>query len=596
MGVGGRFSHSIAALLSPPPRGARHKPEEIVYGLDDRPPLASLVVVGLQHAALSLMLGIYAVIAGQNIGLGSAETAHYVASCFFVLGIGTLLQALRTRLTPGIPLVFMPNPVTLGSYTVVTVQFGVGAAMGAIIVSNIAIMVLARFLPRMRPIFPPEVIGVVVLMLGLSMVTGGVGRGTGLSAGELVSPGAIVAAGVTIACIVALSVWGNAQLRTMAVLIGTIAGVIAAFLAGATDLHAFSGVTELPVFGIPIIGSPLPWPTLVPAAIAAIFLTELLSAMDQFACALTVDKLNDARWRRADMAMVSRSVTASAFANILHGMAGLLTSGTSSANIGLAHSSGIMSRHVGFVAGAALCLVGFLPVVSGFIAFTPAPVIGGILIYTASFLIVAGMDLILSRLLNTQRTFVVGLSIVLGTSVMVLPQLVEQAPEWSHTIVESGLTVGSIAAIALNALFRIGIRQSAQTSLDTAEPGRTAADFLEHHGKQWGARKDVVMRAGIAVGEALEAMTQTGLVDGPITLFAGFDEFNLTCHLVYAGRPLPVQAGAAVNAQALLDEDDDAALDLAMLQLSSVLVTRLADKVQSNERNGQAELRLSFDH
>lgn len=582
--------------MSPPPRGPRQKPEELVYGLDDTPPLANLIVLGFQHAALSLMLGIYAVIAGQNIGLGPAETAHYVASCFFVMGIGTGLQALRTRLTPGIPIVFMPNPVTLGSYTVVTLQFGLGAAMGAIIVSNLAIVLLARFLPRMRPIFPPEVIGVVILMLGLSMVHGGVGRGTGLSEGDLVNPGAIIAAGITIACIVSFSVWGNVHLRTMAVMIGTVAGIIAAFLTGVTDLHAFGSVTALPIFSLPFIGAPLPWPTLVPAAIAAIFLTELLSAMDQFASALTVDKLTDAKWRRADMPMVSRSVIASGVTNILHGLTGLVTSGTSSANIGLAHSSGNMSRYVGFAAGAALCLVGFLPVVSGFIAFTPAPVIGGILIYTSSFLIVAGMDLILSRLLNPQRTFVVGLSIVLGTSVMVLPQLVEQAPEWSHTIVESGLIVGSIAAIALNALFRIGVRQSAQTSLDTAAPARTAADFLEHHGKQWGARKDVVMRAGIAVGEALETMTSTGLVEGPITLFASFDEFNLTCRLVYAGKALPVQAGTAVNAEALLDEDDDAAFDLAMLQLSSVLVTRLADRVQSLEKNGQAELRLNFDH
>lgn len=596
MGVGEQLARQVGALLMPPPRGKRHKPEEILYGLDERPPLGTLILIGLQHAALSLMLGIYAVIAGQSIGLGSAQTAHYVASCFFVLGLGTMLQAMRTRFTPGVPLVSMPNSLSLAAYVAVVVQFGLGAAMGAIIVSNLAVILLARFLPRLRAVFPPEVIGVVVLMLGLSMVAGGVERSTGLGNGDVVSSGAVIVAGITVAIVVALSVWGSAQMRTMAVLMGTICGVAAAFLAGTTDLDAFSGIAELPVLGVPIISTPLPWPVLIPAAIAPIFLTELLSAMDQFACALTLDKLNDARWRRADMPMVSRSIMASGIANVLHGLSGQLTSGSSSANIGLSHSSGIMSRHVGFVAGGALCVVGFLPILSGLIAFTPAPVIGGILIYTASFLIVAGMDLILSRLLNTQRTFVVGLSVVLGTSVMVLPQLVDQAPAWSLTIVESGLTVGSLTAIALNALFRIGIKQSAAIDLPDGDGARAATDFLEHHGKAWGARKDVVMRAGIALGESLEALIEAGVVKGPVTLQASFDEFNLACRLVYLGVALPIRSGGSIDASALLEEDDDAALDLAMLQLSSVLVTRLADRVQSSEKSGRAELRLNFDH
>src|SRR5690606_2035058 len=120
--------------------------------------------------------GIYAVIAAQVMGLDPSETARYVASCYFVIGIGTILQAIRTRLTPGIPLVLIPNPVTRGAYILVVAHYGVGAAMGATILSTAIIIAMARFLPRMRAVFPPEVIGVVVMMLGLSMVTGGVER------------------------------------------------------------------------------------------------------------------------------------------------------------------------------------------------------------------------------------------------------------------------------------------------------------------------------------------------------------------------------------------------------------------------------------
>ena len=87
-------------------------------------------------------------------------------------------------------------------------------------------------------------------------------------------------------------------------------------------------------------GRELGWPTLVPAAILPVFLVESLGAMDQLASTLTLDKLNDAKWRRADMPMVARAVRTLAIGNILLAANGLLTSGSSSANLGLAHASG----------------------------------------------------------------------------------------------------------------------------------------------------------------------------------------------------------------------------------------------------------------
>ena len=583
-------------LFPQPSSSKREKPEEIIYALDERPPVHVLGSVAVQHVLLSLMFGIYAVLAGSGIGLDAAGMAQFLSSMFFIMGLGTVFQAVRSRFTPGLLLVSIPNPITLAAYVMVVTEHGVGAAMGAILVSHVAIMALARFLPRLRPLFPPEVTGVVVLMLGVSLIAGGMGRSAGLVPGDAISAGAIIAALATIICIVAFSVWGSQQLRTISVLIGMVAGVGVAFLTGITDLAAFSGISELPSFTVPFPDAIPPMPRLVPTAVIAIFLAELFTVMDQVACGLTMDKLNDAKWRRADMSLVSRTVIANSLTNLLHGLTGTLTSGASSANIGLAHSSGVMSRHVGFVAGALLCVVGLVPAIPALIVFTPAPVIGAILVYTAAFMVVAGMDLILSRLLNMKRTFTVGLSIVAGMSVMLLPELVEQAPDWSRTIVESGLTVSAITAIALNAVFRIGVTRRDQTELDRASAGRDAAAFLEHNGKIWGARKDVIMRAGVAVGEALEALEAAGVVAGPVTLSASFDEFDLACRLTYPGKPLALKEHAPMDAMALLEEEDDAALDAAMERMSSLLVARLADRVLSSERNGTAELRLHFNH
>lgn len=582
-------------LTNVPPGPRRTRPEEILYGLDERPPLGTLLGISAQHLLLAVMLSLYAVLAARNLGLDAAGTARYAAASMFWIGLGTVLYGFRTRLTPGIPFVNIPSPVSLGTYVAVTGLYGPGAAIGAFVFANVVLFVGAAWLPRLRAYFPPEVTGVAVLMLGVSLIPEAVGASFGVDEGGPVSGAAFAAAMTTLAAIVWASVWGPPRVRIMAVLIGTVAGILVAAALGVLDLEGIESLGGMPALALPAAGRELGWPALVPAAILPVFLVEALGAMDQLASTLTLDKLNDARWRRADMPMVARAVRTLAIGNVLLAANGLLTSGSSSANLGLAHASGVMSRHIAFVAGGMMMLIAFIPAASGLIVLTPGPVVGAILVYTSAFMIVAGMDLILSRMLNTKRSFTIGISIVAGVTVYALPALVDEAPGWSSTIVSSGLTVAAIAAILLNLVFRIGVHQTARTTIETGGGSAEVADFLEHWGKAWGARREVIVRAGLAIGEALEILDQTGAIDGRAELVAHFDEVDLVCTLRYAGEPL--QLGAAdINVAAMLDADDEE-IERGMRQVSALMVTRLADKVRSaTGRTGKAELTLQFEH
>jgi hypothetical protein len=381
----------------------------------------------------------------------------------------------------------------------------------------------------------------------------------------------------------------------MAVLIGTVLGFVVAALLDVLDFAGIERLVDLPLLALPLEGRDLGWPTLVPAAILPVFLVESLNATDQLASTLTLDKLNDSRWRRADMPMVARGVRTLALGNLLLAANGLLTSGSSSANLGLAHASGVMSRHVALVAGGMMMLLAFVPAVPSLIVLTPAPVVGALLIYTAAFMIVAGMDLILSRMLNTKRSFTVGISVVAGSAVYVLPRLIEEAPAWSQTMVSSGLTVAAISAVVLNMIFRIGVRQTASTVLDGEGGAAEVADFLEHWGKVWGARREVILRAGLAIGEAMEILGRTGSATGRAELVVRFDEVDLVCILHYPGAPLQLGTGE-VNVAAMLDADDDDVIEQGMRQVSALMVTRLADQVRTGGKNGMAELTLQFEH
>jgi xanthine/uracil permease len=584
---------SLADRLRPGPPRRRVKPDDVLYGIDERPPLGTLIAIAAQHVLLALMLAIYAVLAARGVGLDPAGTAAFTAACLFGLGIGTALYGLRTGLTPGLPLINIPNPATLATYIAVAGLHGLEATAGAFVVANLAILLLSGALPRLRAYLPPEVIGVVVLMLGVSLVPYAARASAGMDSGGPFAPLAVAVALVTLAGIVWPAVWGSRRLRILAVLIGTAAGIVAALATGQLDLAAAERVAELPLLAPPFPGLDLGWPRLEPAAIVPVFLIEVLAATRQVANTLTLDRLGDAKWRRADMRLVTRSVRTLALGNVLLASMGLITGGSAAANVGLAHASGVLSRQVALVAGAMLAALAFVPAVSTLIVLAPGPVIGGILIYTAAFMIVAGMDLILSRMLNTKRSFVVGISLVVGLSLYMVPEMTASAPRWSLTIVNSGLTVAALAAILLNMTFRIGVRRSATTRLDPAEGLGPIADFLERCGRDWGARREVIQRAAAALGEAVQ-LIETAAPGAPPELAVRFDEVTLVCTLRYRGPPLPLRA-AELDVAALLDADD-ARLDADLRQISALLVARLADRTQSTARGPLADLVLEFEN
>ena len=570
----------------------RSRPEELLYWIEDRPPPLTTLALAAQHTLLALMFCIYAVIAGQGTGLAGGQLVSFVSTTIFMVGLVTLMHALRTRFTTGMLLVAVPSPVLMGVYIAVTINYGLSATMGALILANLCVFLFGRLLPRLRPFFPPEVVGVVVLSLGLSMIAGGASRASGLTQGGTALLPALTA-GVTLLAIVLITIWGGRRLRVMAVLIGACCGVAVALLTG--QVVAAPAQAAAPLFALPLVGLDLPLPTFVTFAVVPVLLVELISAVDGLANALTFDKLNDARWRRADMAMAGRAVNTTAMGCVLCGVLGCLAVGTSTANIGLARATGATARRIGLVAGAMLMVLACLPPVSAVIVRTPDAVIGGILLYTAAYMIVAGMDLSLSRLLDSRRSFTIGLSVVAGGAVLLLPQLVQSAPEWSRPITGSGLAVAAVTAILLNILLRIGVKQTARTTLTDVDAARAATEFLEHHGKLWGARRDVVARAGMAVGEAVETLWHAELCRGPVELVVSFDEFNLRCVLLYDGEPLRLGPAAAPNLAAALEGDDDA-MEAAMRQVSAQLIGRLADRVQAGREGGRAVLRLNFDH
>ena len=92
--------------------------------------------------------------------------------------------------------------------------------------------------------------------------------------------------------------------------------------------------------------------------------------------------------------------------------------------------------------------------------------VGGLL-YIASFLIASGIQLIMTRMMDSRRTFIVGLSFLAGISVEILPDLYQNLSTWINPIFSSSLTLATITAFTLNLIFRIGVSQKAYKELSS---------------------------------------------------------------------------------------------------------------------------------
>ena len=586
----------LDTLFPPYVEARRDKPRNMDYVAQDTPATYTALTAGFTHALTVLMLVIYTVIIGTEIGLSDAELRGFIALEIVVMGLATLLQSLTTRFSAGHLLVHGPSIIAMGSFIAAATQFGLGAAAGGLILSAVFVIALARLLPRLQTFFPPEVAGVLLVLLGLSLVEGGIRRFTGLEGGHIDTT-AVASAFTTLFVIVAVSVWTGKRLQIFAVVIGMIAGLVMSVMLGRFGAAEIAMVTDQPLFAFPLGAYVPPTPTLVLAAAIPMLLIQIIVALNSFGAGVAIDRLNDEKWRRADLPMISRLISCYGVSLLMNGATGTPPVSVSSVNLGLVAVTGVAARKVATVTGVLLVAMAFFPQVSTFIIQIPPPVVGAIIIYTAGYMLVVGMELILSRMLNNRRIYMVGLSITVGASLLLLPELGTDVPDQYKTILTSPLAMGGLFAIALNMIFRIGISEQAEVELSGPYAAQAATRFLEDQGANWGARADVINRAGAAVGEALEALHSAGVMTGDaVTLKASFDEYSVVLELLYPGTAYSLEPRQKLDLGALLDEEGDAGLDEAMARMSSHLIRNLANKVTSFGRAGEAVLRMQFNH
>ncbi|EIP99408.1 xanthine/uracil permease [Opitutaceae bacterium TAV1] len=572
------------------------RPTTEQFGVDDRPPFGVTFFTAIQHLAAIAPPGlVLPVLVARHARADQATMNAMLAGSMLALGIASLLQCGRWR--GGLGSGFLAPAIFTAAYLPpcfhAAERGGLPLVAGMMIFAGACEVLLSRVLGRLRPWLPTEIAGLAVTMIGVVLGILGFRLMFGLpetsaGAGPAMTVGTVIGL-CSLAGIFFVNIWGPRPLRIYAVLIVLVVAWAAAAWLGEIDPEALREGFRHGVLGLP--RPPLALPQFDAGLAFEFAVTALASSLRTVGDLTTCQKINDPGWQRPDMVSLKRGLLADGLGNMIAGGLGTMGLSPFSGSIGISVATGVKARRVGLAVGIIFIVLAFFPGAIALSTSIPMPVSGAILLFSSCFILINGLQIILSRLLDNRKVLVVGLGLIFGLSRDIFPDFFNHLPLLAP-LAASSLAEALLVAILLNFFFRIGTRMRAQLTL---APGDGAVDrvhaFCQAQGGAWAARRDVMQRVTLALAEFAETAGEVVEPGREAEIELAFDEFHIDATIRYAGRALEkADAGPGAAGPDLADGGELPA------DLSLRIIGRMADRFTSGRQGGMQWLKLGFEH
>ena len=436
---------------------------DLIYGLDDRPPLRQSVFVALQHV-LAVFVGIVTppLIISKALSLPAADEMFLVSMALLISGVGTLLQS--RRIGPlgsgllsiqGTSFVFL-GPIIALSKTVMAEganqHVALGVVFGTCMAGALVPIIISPFIRLASKIITPLVTGVVVTLIGLTLVEVGItSLGGGFDArtnGSFGSMQNLAWAAVVIGLIVILNSSRSEWLRMISVVAGLAGGYVVAAVAGKIG---FSQLHSLPWFALPAplhYGLGIRLTALIPFSFLYL-ITAIESIGDLTATSLLTNQplTGPVYFKR-----LRGGVMADGVSSMLAAVFNSFPSTTFAQNNGVIQLTGVGSRYIALFVGGILMLLGICPVVGGVVRSMPESVLGGATIIMFGTVAVSGIKILSGVTLDRRASTIAAISIGLGLGVTFVPDIMQGMPALIKETFSSGIATGGICALVLNAI------------------------------------------------------------------------------------------------------------------------------------------------
>jgi xanthine permease XanP len=431
-------------------------PSELIYGLNDRPKPLAAILAALQHV-LASFVGIITppLVIGSALGL-TAHLPYLISMALMVSGVGTFIQARRPFgigagmiCLQGTSFAFLGAVLSAGFLVkqrggspedILAMIFGV-CFFGAVVQ-----IVLSRFVGQLSRVITPLVTGIVITLIGISLIKVGVtDLGGGFNAPDFGAPGNLALGLFVLLTIILLNRSNTPWVRLSAIIIGLVLGSIAAYFSGKLVLQP---LPDLPLISVPVpfkFGFNFDWSAFLPVA-----LIYLISTIE------TVGDLT------ANCMLARQPITGPAYINRLKG--GVLGDGVScliaatfsafpnttfAQNNGVIQLTGVASRYVGLYIGAVLFCLGLFPLIGAMLQQIPKPVLGGATLVMFGSVAAAGVRILAQAPLDRRSMLIIATSFGVGLGIAAQPGLLHLLPKLAQNLFDSAITSGGLTAILM---------------------------------------------------------------------------------------------------------------------------------------------------
>lgn len=451
--------------------------------VDEMLPVPKLLALGLQHV-LVMYAGAVAVplIIGRALKLPPEDVAFLISADLFACGLATLVQCI------GFPGVGIRLPVMMG-VTFVSVgpmlsmadspDIGLLGIYGSVIAAGLFGIIIAPFISRLLPLFPPVVTGTIILIIGVSLMRVGInwaggGQPTIIKVvdgvrGNFPNPDYGQLQGLGIALFVLLVIlglikWGTGFVANVSVLLGIVAG---AMLASALGVMHFDKVAAAP-WGALVVPFKFGVPQFKPVPIVTMCIVMVVVMIESLGMFLALGEMTG---KKVDREALARGLRADGVGTLLGGLFNTFPYTSFSQNVGLVSVTGVRTRWVTVTGGVIMLLLGLLPKMAALVEAVPQVVLGGAGLVMFGMVAATGARILAAVDFKTNRfnLFIVAISVGFGLIPLAAPGFFHNLPKDLQPLLESGILLCALVAVLLNAFFNgLGSSKAAETDAAAA--------------------------------------------------------------------------------------------------------------------------------
>ena len=435
---------------------------DVLFPLEAKPPVRVALGAALQH-----MLAIFASIVTPALvvcGLCGASpelTRHVAGMSLFISGVATFIQIhrlgavgsglLSIQGTSSSFIAIFAGMAAAGLARGETPEQMLGLMLGMGLICALVEVGLSQVLPWLRRIITPLVAGIVITLIGLTLLKVSAmqigGGDAALAAGTFGAKKDVLVAVFSAAVVLLLNRSSRPWCRMGALMGGIAAGTAVAALLGMVRVPAWEGAwVAIPApFRIPLA---FRWEWVLPMAL--MYLATTVESLGDITATSMVsgEPTEGGLYERR----ISGGILADGLNSMLASVFGAFPTTSFSQNNGVIQLTGVASRRVGLWIALFLVVAGLVPGVSWGVTLVPRAVLGGVTLVMFGTVASTGIRLMGSAGFGRKSLLVVAVSLGAGLAVTMEPRLLAQFPDWFRQLFGSGIMTGTVAAVAAQAL------------------------------------------------------------------------------------------------------------------------------------------------